>query len=72
MSSERYGDMDLVFWLGRSINAMTREELQTALGEAMMQIENLRAKAAYWQGMYKINEKHNSRFTNPEYIDSFC
>jgi len=34
MSHPRYGDTDLVYWMGRSINAMTREELQIALGEA--------------------------------------
>lgn len=72
MSSERYGDTDLVYWMGRSINAMTREELQIALGEAMMQNERLKGKI--WDYMRRQHNEQtiNSRFTNPEYIASFC
>ena len=70
-------DTDLVYWMGRSINAMTREELQVALGEAIMQIEHLKNKNHYWMMAYmkekqkEINAQH-SRFTNPDYLASFC
>lgn len=77
MSNEKYGDSDLVYWMGRSINAMIREELQTALGEAMMQIE--RHKNNYWQ-LYKevlrlkaeVISAHNSRSASIELRTSCC
>jgi hypothetical protein len=80
MSNERYGDTDLVYWMGRSINAMTREELQVALGDAMMQIEYFKKSNDYKKNYVAFlemrikDELHDScsRFTNPDYITSFC
>ena len=79
MSSERYGDTDLVYWLGRSINAMTREELQIALGEAIIMIDNQRnelSKLRHWYNRAmedcEIEVQSISRFTNLEYLASFC
>lgn len=76
MSNDKYGDSDLVYWLGHSINAMTREELQIALGEAMMQIENLKNKNYYWMMAFAKertnNEKHNSRVASIELRTSCC
>jgi hypothetical protein len=81
MSHDKYGDTDLVYWMGKSINAMTREELQTALGEAIMAIEHLKRKTAYQTAYIQyaelrikenVDAQNNSRFTNESYINSFC
>lgn len=79
MSSERYGDSDLVYWMGRSINAMTREELQTALGEAMLVINGQKNELTKLRNWYnramedcEIEVQSISRYSNLDYLASFC
>lgn len=75
-------DIDLIYWNGHSINAMTREQLQDALADTIMIIENQQHKNIMLKLMYNFsygkfgkkdeNEIYHSRFANPDYIASFC
>lgn len=78
MSHPRYGDTDLTYWNGQPINAMTREDLQTALAGAIAVIDgqkNELIKLRHWYNKAmesgEFDEISASRYINPDYIASF-